>query len=118
MTRAAITLKLCSYEETGRHHRGPHDLDPRGDGSTRNWDYRYCWLRDAFFVVHALNRLGATQTMESYINYIDQHRHRPGDTHLQPVHGIIPGTPLDEWIAPEPRRASRTTSPCGSATRP
>ena len=42
---------------------------PRRRARARNWDYRYCWLRDAFFVVQALNRLGATQTMESYINY-------------------------------------------------
>lgn len=100
VARAAITLKLCSYEETGAIVAAHTTSIPEAAGSTRNWDYRFCWLRDAFFVVHALNRLGATQTMESYINYItnialDRH------THLQPVHGIVPGTPLDEWIAPD-----------------
>ena len=100
VARAAITLKLCSYEETGAIVAAHTTSVPEAAGSTRNWDYRFCWLRDAFFVVHALNRLGATQTMESYINYItnialDQH------TYLQPVHGIIPGLPLDEWIAPD-----------------
>ncbi len=100
VSRAAITLKLCSYEETGAIVAAHTTSIPEAPGSTRNWDYRFCWLRDAFFVVHALNRLGATQTMELYINYItnialDQ------NTYLQPVHGIIPGTPLDEWIAPD-----------------
>ena len=38
--------------------------------SGRTWDYRYCWLRDAYFVVKALNRLGATQTMEDFISFI------------------------------------------------
>ena len=100
VARAAITLKLCSYEETGAIVAAHTTSIPEAPGSTRNWDYRFCWLRDSFFVVHALNRLGATQTMESYINYItnialDQH------TYLQPVHGIIPGLPLDEWIAPD-----------------
>ena len=99
VTRAAITLKLCSFEETGAIVAAHTTSVPEADGSTRNWDYRYCWLRDAFFVVHALNRLGATQTMESYINYITDLA-ISGDKYLQPVHSIIPGTPLDEWIAP------------------
>ncbi len=99
VTRAAITLKLCSFEETGAIVAAHTTSIPEADGSTRNWDYRYCWLRDAFFVVHALNRLGATQTMESYINYITDLA-ISGDKYLQPVHSIIPGTPLDEWIAP------------------
>ncbi|WP_131194152.1 glycoside hydrolase family 15 protein [Lichenihabitans psoromatis] len=99
VTRAAITLKLCSFEETGAIIAAHTTSIPEADGSTRNWDYRYCWLRDAFFVVHALNRLSATETMESYINYITDLA-ISGDKHLQPVHSIIPGTPLDEWIAP------------------
>ncbi len=36
----------------------------------RNWDYRYCWLRDAYFVVRALNRIGATKTMEDFVAFI------------------------------------------------
>ena len=68
--RAAITLKLCSFEETGAIIAAHTTSIPEAPSSTRNWDYRYCWMRDAYFVVDALNRLGATQTMESYINYI------------------------------------------------
>ena len=36
----------------------------------RNWDYRHCWLRDAYFVVDALNRLNTTDTMERYLGYL------------------------------------------------
>ena len=43
---------------------------PRAPARGRNWDYRFCWLRDAYFVVRALNRIGATRTMEDYISYI------------------------------------------------
>ena len=43
---------------------------PEAPGSGRNWDYRYCWLRDAYFVVNELNRLGVTGTMERYLEYI------------------------------------------------
>lgn len=98
--RAAITLKLCSFEETGAIIAAHTTSIPEAPGTTRNWDYRYCWLRDSFFVIKALNRLGATQTMENYIHYITNvavDAERP----LRPVYGIVPGEPLDEWIAPD-----------------
>jgi GH15 family glucan-1,4-alpha-glucosidase len=98
--RAAITLKLCSFDETGAIVAAHTTSIPEAPGSTRNWDYRYCWLRDAYFVIKALNRLGATHTMESYINYITTiaiEAERP----LKPVYGIIHNLPLDEWVAPD-----------------
>ena len=86
VVRAAITLKLCSFMETGAIVAAHTTSIPEAPSSTRNWDYRYCWLRDAYFVVDALNRLGATQTMESYINYIttiatDRQGHAAGAQH-------------------------------------
>jgi GH15 family glucan-1,4-alpha-glucosidase len=56
--RAAITLKLCSFEETGAIVAAMTTSIPEIDGQQRNWDYRFCWLRDAYFVVRTLNRLG------------------------------------------------------------
>ncbi|MEL6725702.1 MAG: trehalase-like domain-containing protein, partial [Pseudomonadota bacterium] len=49
--RAAITLKLCVYEETGGIVAALTTSIPEHAGSERNWDYRYCWLRDAYFTV-------------------------------------------------------------------
>jgi GH15 family glucan-1,4-alpha-glucosidase len=72
--RAAITLKLCAYEETGAIVAAlttsipEHPVDPGEPG--RNWDYRYCWLRDAYYVVQALNRLGAADMLENYLGYL------------------------------------------------
>jgi GH15 family glucan-1,4-alpha-glucosidase len=63
--RAAITLKLCSFEDTGAIVAALTTSVPEAPGSARNWDYRFCWLRDAFFTVSALNRLNATLTMEA-----------------------------------------------------
>ncbi|HET7662574.1 MAG TPA: glycoside hydrolase family 15 protein [Rhodanobacteraceae bacterium] len=67
--RAAITLKLCQSEATGAIVAALTTSIPEAADSGRNWDYRYCWLRDAAFVVRALNRLGATRSMEEYIRY-------------------------------------------------
>ena len=49
------------FEETGAIVAAHTTSIPEAPGSGRNWDYRYCWLRDAYFVVEALNRLGATR---------------------------------------------------------
>ena len=100
VTRAAITLKLCSFEESGGIVAAHTTSVPEAPGSGRNWDYRYCWLRDAYFVVEALNRLGTTQTMESYINYVTTVTADPSAP-LRPVHAIVPSTLPEEQIAPQ-----------------
>jgi GH15 family glucan-1,4-alpha-glucosidase len=100
VTRAAVTLKLCSFEETGGIVAAHTTSIPEAPGSGRNWDYRFCWLRDAYFVVQALNRLGATETMEAYINYILTVA-ADLDAPLKPVHSIVPGDRLTEEIAPD-----------------
>lgn len=85
--RAAITLKLSNFEESGGIVAAMTTSIPESADSGRNWDYRYCWLRDANFVVKALNRLGATRTMEDHIRYITNiAASSNGD--LQPVYGI------------------------------
>lgn len=86
--RAAITLKLCQYEATGAIVAALTTSIPESAGSTRNWDYRYCWLRDAAFTVRALNRLGATRSMEEYIRYTFNLVADRGDAELGPVFGI------------------------------
>jgi len=97
--RAAITLKLTSFKETGAIIAAHTTSIPEAPHTTRNWDYRFCWLRDAYFVVDALNRLGATRIMESYINYIMTIATDAGK--IQPVHSIVPFASLEETIAPD-----------------
>jgi GH15 family glucan-1,4-alpha-glucosidase len=97
--RAAITLKLCNFEETGGIVAALTTSVPEAPHSGRTWDYRYCWLRDAYFVVKALNRIGATRTMEDYINYI-LGIVAGGQGELKPVYGVVPNAELTEWIAP------------------
>jgi GH15 family glucan-1,4-alpha-glucosidase len=97
--RAAITLKLCSFEETGAIVAALTTSIPEAPNSGRNWDYRYCWLRDAFFTVHALNQLGATKTMEEYVRYLVDAVLREDGRRAAPVYPIVPGAPMAEWIA-------------------
>lgn len=85
--RAAITLKLCQYEETGAIVAAMTTSIPEAPGSGRNWDYRYCWLRDAFFVVRALNSLAEVGTMEDYLRWLHDVV-RGSDGHVQPLYGI------------------------------
>jgi GH15 family glucan-1,4-alpha-glucosidase len=98
--RAAITLKLCSFEETGAIVAALTTSIPEHANSSRNWDYRFCWLRDAYFVVHALNRLGATLTMEDYIRYITNVAALEPVGCLKPVYGIVPDADLSERVEP------------------
>ena len=94
--RSAITLKLCSFEETGAIVAAATTSVPEVADSGRNWDYRFCWLRDSYFVVHALNALGATRTMEEYLNYITNIVAASEDGYLQPVFGIALDEDLEE----------------------
>ena len=101
--RAAITLKMCAFEETGAIVAALTTSIPEAPGTQRNWDYRFCWLRDAYFVVHALNRLGTTRTMEDYLGFITNivdSFGASGAEHLPPLYPITRGGALDEFEAP------------------
>jgi len=98
--RAAITLKLCTYEDTGAVMAALTTSIPEAAGTQRNWDYRYCWLRDAFFVIQALNRLGATRTMEGFLRYIDEVAAKGENEALKPLYRLAGREPLTERIAP------------------
>lgn len=96
--RAAITLKLNAYDDTGAIVAAMTTSIPEAADSGRNWDYRYCWLRDGYFVVNALNRLGATATMERYLAYLLNVA--AGSDGLQPVYGIDGRATLAEREVP------------------
>lgn len=98
--RAAITLKLCSHEETGGVVAALTTSIPEYGDTGRTWDYRFCWLRDAYFTVEALNRLGATKTMEGYLSYVTNLVAGSPGGYLQPLFGLGFETDIAESEAP------------------
>lgn len=97
--RCAITLKLCQHEETGAIVAALTTSIPEHAGSQRNWDYRYCWIRDAYYTVQALNRLGALDVLESYLAYLRNIVDEAKGGHIQPLYGVLGEARLEERFA-------------------
>jgi trehalose 6-phosphate phosphatase len=83
--RSLITLKALIYEPTGGIVAAPTTSLPEQIGSTRNWDYRYCWLRDGSMTVNALVDLGSTAEADGFLNWLT---------------GILANAPGPEWLHP------------------
>jgi GH15 family glucan-1,4-alpha-glucosidase len=98
--RAAITLKLCQHEETGAIVAALTTSIPEAADSGRNWDYRYCWIRDAYYTVQALNRLGALDVLENYLSYLRNIVDEAKGGQIQPLYAVSGEAKLDEWEAP------------------
>src|SRR3569833_2745115 len=97
--RCAMTLKLCRHEETGALVAALTTSIPEAPGSQRNWDYRYCWIRDSYYTIQALNRLGALDVMEKYLAYLRNivDAARGGD--IQPLYSVMGEGELSETTA-------------------
>jgi GH15 family glucan-1,4-alpha-glucosidase len=99
--RAAITLKLCQHEETGAIVAALTTSIPEAPHSERNWDYRYCWIRDAYYTVQALNGLGALDVLENYLGYLRNLVDEVDGETIQPLFSVAGDRHLPEWVADE-----------------
>jgi len=95
LIRSALVLKLHQYEDTGGIIASGTTSLPEFHDSTRNWDYRYCWLRDAYYTLKAFNQIGHFEELEKYFDFIHNILHNAEDS-LQPLYSITGKRELDE----------------------
>ncbi len=97
--RSALILKIHQYEDTGAIVAASTTSLPEFNGSGRNWDYRYCWLRDTYYIITSLNHIGHFEEMEKYFHFVtdicfsEEHRY-------QPLYGITGQKQLTETLLP------------------
>ena len=97
--RCAITLKLCQHEETGAIVAALTTSIPEAPNSERNWDYRYCWIRDSYYTVQALNRIGALDVLEKYLAYLRNIVDAAKGGQIQPLYSVMGVAELNEATA-------------------
>jgi len=95
--RSALALKIHQFEDTGAIIAASTTSLPEFPGSGRNWDYRYCWLRDTYYVITALNHIGHFEEMEKYFGYVTDISFAE-DERYQPLYGITGKKVLTEEI--------------------
>ena len=93
--RSALVLKLHQYEDTGGIIASGTTSLPEHHGSSRTWDYRYCWFRDAYYTLKAFNEIGHFNELERYFEYIQNVLVTEHDR-IQPMYSITGQKDLEE----------------------
>ena len=96
--RSALALKLHCYEDTGAIVAAMTTSIPEASGSGRTWDYRYCWLRDAYYVLGAFRRLGHFEERETFTRYLLDIAAANPDLRLSPLYRVDGTSDLEERI--------------------
>jgi GH15 family glucan-1,4-alpha-glucosidase len=99
--RSALTLKLHCFEDTGAIVAALTTSIPEAPGSGRTWDYRYCWLRDAYYALGAFRLLGHFEEREQFLQFLLNVVSSSPDLDLAPLYRIDGKSDLDERVLPD-----------------
>jgi GH15 family glucan-1,4-alpha-glucosidase len=99
--RSALTLKLHCFEDTGAIVAAMTTSIPESPRSGRTWDYRYCWLRDAYYALSAFRLLGHFEEREQFVRYLINVASSTPDLDLAPLYRIDADVDLDERVLPD-----------------
>lgn len=94
--RSALALKLHCFGDTGAIIASVTTSIPEAPGSGRTWDYRYCWLRDAYYALDAFRMLGHFEERESFTNFLLNVAGNDPEITLKPIYRIDGTTDLEE----------------------
>jgi len=94
--RSALVLKLHCFEDTGAIVAAMTTSIPEAPGSGRTWDYRYCWLRDSYYVLGALRLLGHFEERERFVQFLLDVAGGTPDLALRPLYRVDGRCDLEE----------------------